>query len=224
MLNKENNKDKQRVPESGVKYFIKVNGDVITFDHQYVTGKDILAASKHDTENNCLYKKIGNEKKPVGLDETVDLAEPGIEKFRVLPKKLTDGKGERPPLPITEDDWGFLNSLSYQWEISKWQNNLLLKIKGWRLPPGYNVDVVDVIIIIPPTYPSAQLDMFYFQPALSRLDGKAIHALAEEVFHNERWQRWSRHRAAGSEWKTGVDDISTHLTLMQLCLENELGR
>lgn len=153
----------------------------------------------------------------VGLD-TVDLGVEGIEKFHSIPKKRTDGRKEIVRPPLTAEDIETLGSSEFDWDVTDWQGNLLVTVKAWKLPKGYNVDVVDVRFIVPMTYPSAQLDMFYFSPSLHRKDGVAINAITNQDFNGEVWQRWSRHRTPESAWRPGVDDIG----YMAACLREEI--
>lgn len=184
-----------------------------------------MSAAQHDPEKEDLYVKLADGgKNPIHMDEKVDLGNTGIEKFRILPKKLTDGRGQQAPAPLTEEDSKTLNELGNEWELTGWNGNLLLIIRSWLLPVGYNVNSSDVAFVVPVTYPSAQLDMFYFKTPLHRIDGKQINALTDENFNGEIWQRWSRHRDASSQWKPGIDDLASHIILLEKTLINELVR
>lgn len=220
-----NNHNNQEVPKSGVSFFIKVNGKDVSFDHQVVTGTEIMKASNHNPEKEDLWLKLADGKKElIQPNDKVDLGKFGVEKFRVLPKKLTDGREGEPPDPLKDEDIITLSGSGKEWELVPWNGNRLLIIKKWDLPPGYNISQVDIGIVFPVTYPSAQLDMFYFRTPLSRADGKSIHALSEENFNGEKWQRWSRHRDQNSVWRPDVDDLSSHLILLETVLLSELER
>lgn len=211
--------------KTGVTYYVKVDGAVITFDHRYVIGREVLMAVGMSPEDYDLNLKLhGGGRLEVGPNDKVDLGEDGIEKFHTIPKKRTDGRGGDIPPPLMISDVEYLNALGLEWEISPWQGNQLLIIRKWPLPKGYNVEFVDVALIIPITYPSAQIDMFYFLPSLCRLDGILPKAIANQNFNGADWQRWSRHRTSESNWRAGIDDLSSHLGLMNACLRDELGR
>lgn len=213
-------------PKSGVLFFVDVDGASISFDHRFVTGRDVLnAAHKVPPDSFDLYEKSkGGGRKLVGLDEKIDLLEGGIEKFRTIPKTRTDGRDNSTLAPLIDEDVEFLESTGYVWSVENWQGNRVVVIRDYRLPDGYGRTTIDIAVVLPLTYPSAQLDMFYFFPGLSRLDGKPINATADQDFNGRIWQRWSRHRTNESAWRTGIDNLETHLCLMDACLRDELGR
>jgi hypothetical protein len=220
-----NKHENRQIPNTGVSYFIKVNGKTESFDHQIVTGLEIMKASGHDPEKEDLWIKYADGRKDlISSEKKVDLGVAGVEKFRVLPKKLTDGRGDEAPPPLKEEDLKTLNESRKEWELIPWNGNKLLIIRNWDIPSGFNVDKNDVGIVIPLTYPSAQLDMFYFKNPLARADGKQISALSQENFNGEIWQRWSRHRDSSSTWRPDVDDLESHLILLETSLLNELVR
>lgn len=211
-------------PHSGVLYFVKVDGGEISFSHQIVTGEQILTkvfGEKHD-DYDLYIKLAGGGRKLVEPKDKVDLGAEGIEKFNTIPKTRTDGREGVPQAPMTAEDFQYLKATGLEWEVIEWERNLLLKIKSWPLPPGYNLSVVDVALVIPLTYPAAQLDMFYFFPAVQRAGNVPINALTTQDFFGQSWQRWSRHRTAGSAWRPGLDDIGSHLAFMDACLRDEV--
>lgn len=211
--------------KTGVTYTIKVDGTVFTFDHRMVTGREILKKVGKSTDEYDLNMKLhGGERREVRPDQKVDLGENGIEKFHTIPKKRTDGRGGEIPPPLGSEDLEYLNALGLEWEATHWQGNILVIIRRWPLPPGYSTPTTDVALIVPLTYPSAQIDMFYFHPGLQRADGVMIKAIENQIFNDQNWQRWSRHRTSESLWRPGIDDLSTHLVLMNSCLRDELGR
>ncbi|NJK44856.1 MAG: hypothetical protein HC933_11725 [Pleurocapsa sp. SU_196_0] len=88
---------------------------------------------------------------------------------------------------------------------------------------GYTVSTVNLAFLIDSLYPDTQIDMAYFYPALAKLDGSSINALAEQLIDGKKFQRWSRHRTPQNPWRPGVDEIGTHLLLVNHWLERELG-
>ncbi len=91
-------------------------------------------------------------------------------------------------------------------------------IPNYPVPVGYGPDQADLMLLIPEGYPASGIDMFYFDPHVKRLDGHEIHALAVACHFGRNWQMWSRHY----EWRPGIDNISTHLTVMRNQLQSEL--
>jgi hypothetical protein len=57
------------------------------------TGRELLViASKEPPDQFAIYLKIpGQQPKRIGLDEKVDLREPGVERFVTLPLDQTEG-------------------------------------------------------------------------------------------------------------------------------------
>ncbi len=49
----------------------------------------------------------------------------------------------------------------------------LVEIPNYKLPPGWNRDVVTVIFLAPPGYPAAQPDCFWVEPGPVRLSNNA---------------------------------------------------
>jgi hypothetical protein len=122
---------------------------------------------------------------------------------------------------LPEHDMIFLDSLSLGWETIKDQGMQWVIIHEYPVPEGYCQEKVDVAIKIETGYPRAALDMAYFSPHLSRKDGKGINATSPQVIDSKIYQRWSRHRSGANPWREGIDDISTHLSLVSFWFEQE---
>ncbi|MCB2194425.1 MAG: hypothetical protein KQH79_01120 [Bacteroidetes bacterium] len=108
-------------------------------------------------------------------------------------------------------DWETLNDKGMQWVI----------IYNYPVAPGYTQNNVDIALKIETGYPRVQIDMAYFYPALVRKDKKLIKATSNQTIDEKIYQRWSRHRTAQNPWREGVDDISTHITLVSFWFEQE---
>lgn len=120
-------------------------------------------------------------------------------------------------------DSGFLDSLGLAWETIVDPNGQWLLLPGWKhAVEGYNLNCLCVALQISPGYPEAQIDMVYFHPPLQRVDGKAIGTISDHSLDGRTFQRWSRHRTAESPWRPDVDEISTHLALVEDWLAREL--
>ncbi len=125
---------------------------------------------------------------------------------------------------LSNDDQGFLEALGLPWETVRERGQLWLLIHNFEPPHGYAQKQVTIAINIPSAYPRAQLDMVYFFPAIVRLDGHRIGALATLHLDGKTWQRWSRHRTAKNPWRAGVDNISTHFALIENWLQREFNK
>ncbi len=120
---------------------------------------------------------------------------------------------------LPEEDVAHLDSLGSPWETVVDGGNRWLLLERYPFPAGYNVREGSVAIQIPAGYATAPLDMAYFLPHLSRLDGGQIRqAHVQVTIENREWQRWSRHYP----WVAGEHNIGTHLTLVSRWLEAAL--
>lgn len=80
-----------------------------------------------------------------------------------------------------------------------------------------------VAIRIGGAYPPAALDMAYFHPALKRTDAIVVRATEGTVaIEGVQFQQWSRHRTPANPWRAGVDNVGTHLSLVEHWLEREI--
>jgi hypothetical protein len=125
---------------------------------------------------------------------------------------------------LPEPDVSFLEQSGCQWEAIRDLNCLWVLIHGFAVPAGYNHQQVTVAVMIPDSYPDTSLDMIYFSPGLTRLDGRAIRAISQQTIDGKSFQRWSRHYTAENPWRPGIDDLSSHLTLVSYWLESELEK
>jgi hypothetical protein len=125
---------------------------------------------------------------------------------------------------LPESDREFLEARGLPWETIIESNTKWLLIHEFPVPNGYNHNTVTVALMIVAGYPEAQIDMVYFYPALARLDGHQINALASQNIEGKTYQRWSRHRTSQNPWRPGEDDVSTHLSLVEFLVEKELLR
>lgn len=124
-------------------------------------------------------------------------------------------------LPV--EDCNFLDGLG-NWETVCDSGMQWVIIHDYPVCPGYSVNKVTVALKIETGYPRTQLDMAYFFPALVRKDGKGIGATSSQNINGKLFQRWSRHRTAQNPWREGVDDISTHMSLVSFWFEQEFKK
>jgi hypothetical protein len=115
---------------------------------------------------------------------------------------------------LPEADVAHLESLGLPWEAVVEGRVQWLLVHGWPLPAGYNHRAVSIAIRVESGYPESQLDMVYALPHLVRQDGVGINNLTGQSIDGKDWQRWSRHRTEANPWRPGVDDLSTHLFLV----------
>lgn len=93
-------------------------------------------------------------------------------------------------------------------------------LRGYLIPAGYNTAAADAAIRIPPSYPDGGLDMVYFFPGLSLVNGRTIAKLTPHPLEGKQYQQWSRHYP----WEPGLHTLCTHLLLIRSWLEQELRK
>ncbi len=119
---------------------------------------------------------------------------------------------------LPEDDVEGLDAMGLEWETVRNGQPWLL-LHNFEFPKGYNHESGSVAIQIPANYPIAQLDMAYFFPHLSRVDGQPIRqANVLQPIIDKQWQRWSRHYG----WVPGQHNICTHVVLVRHWLKAAL--
>src|SRR5258708_13878719 len=141
-----------------------------------------------------------------------------------MPKDTTESR-HGPPLrrdfrfPPQDED--YLNSLGLPWETALDGQSRWLIIHDWQIPAGYCRQKTSLALLIPANYSDSQIDMVYFKDHLARSDGKSINILSAQSIAGEVWQGWSRHRPTANPWRVGVDDIASHLVLVDDWLRRE---
>jgi len=80
-------------PPKANKYIIRVDKAKFTVEVAGMTGREILTlAGKMPVEQYKLTQKMhGGAAKTIGLDDTVDFTEPGVERFMTLKRDQTEG-------------------------------------------------------------------------------------------------------------------------------------
>lgn len=207
------------------RYIIRVDKEKVTIHHAEITGAEILASVNKTPEKFKLYEhRRHHQPKLIRPDEIVHLHAHHIERFTTMPKDTTEGLGSvalSQAFALPEADRRYLSNLGLPWECLKDGNTQWLIIHDWQTPHGYNLRQVDVALLIPPLYPDSQIDMAYFNPNLSRTDGRPIRTLTACPIQQKNWQRWSRHRTSRNPWRPGVDDVASHLALVDDWLRRE---
>ena len=117
-------------------------------------------------------------------------------------------------MQLPDRDAAFLQERSFEYELVDEGGMLCVLIKGWGLPEGYTVASADLLLRLSPGYPDVPPDMWWFEPALVRLDGGAIQATeVTETVLGRSWQRWSRHLDA-TLWNSGTDGLESYFSLV----------
>lgn len=125
---------------------------------------------------------------------------------------------------LPPEDVQYLDDSGYEWEAVRDGRHMYVILRHFPLPAAYQPETTDVALLLPASYPTAQIDMAYFREAPRRRDGKEIPAVSRHVIQGGSWTRWSRHRTKANPWRPGVDGIETHLLLVREWLEREPRR
>jgi len=214
----------QLIPPSK-SYRIKIDKDYHVVKKSTLTQAEIIVlAGKPNVESYDVYKFMNGNPKPIKIlsNQSVDLTEKCLVRFVLQPKEQTDGRGVRQNFSLPDEDVEFLEKMGLRWETLL-TPGLWVIIYDYPIPDGYNVKQADLALTITSSYPATEIDMAYFYPPLVKNNGKSINALAQQPLDGKIFQRWSRHRNAG-EWIVGVDNLSTHLCLVDNWLTNDLKR
>lgn len=209
-------------------YAFRVDKERIVVDTPTISGKDILAKVGKKPEGFKLYQhRRGHQPILIAPDHIVNLREPGVERFTTMPKDTTEGLGglcTRQDFRLPEADESYMTGLELTWEALFDGAVRWLIIHDWKVPAGYTRAQVTLAILIPNNYSDSPLDMVYFKEPLARTDGRPIGALASQVIAGVPWQRWSRHRTAANPWCIGIDDIASHLAMVDEWLNREFAK
>jgi len=224
-------------PPRAKAYRLRIDDHYYTTPDSELTGAQILElASKTPSGFNLRQRFRGGKVESISPEQVVDLRKHGVERFMTIPKENTDGEeplsktdsGTTPAEKISprrefalgEADTDYLKANHPDWEAVQDGGSPYIVLPDFPIPPGYNHSSAKVAINITPGYPVAHLDMVYFSPGLARTNGRPINALNEQTIMGQLWQRWSRHYA----WRTGIDDLSTHVERIKTWLDNELSK
>lgn len=212
-------------PPRAKRYAFRVDKTRLVVETPTIKGVQILSMVGKTPDQFKLYQhKRGHQPIVIEPNQTVDLREPGVERFTTMPKDTTEGRGAlclRQDFRLPAADEEYLDGRTLEWETICDGNNKWLIIHQWKVPDGYNCEKTDLALLIPANYSDSQIDMVYFKTPLARLDGLAIKNLSQESIAGEAWQRWSRHRTSLNPWRVGVDDVASHLSLVDEWLRRE---
>lgn len=219
-------KSGQRPPPNTRRFRIRVDLETYVVEQSVITGREILTlAGKTPVERFLLRQRLrGHQPREIGLDDRVDLTEPGVERFVTLPRDQTDGILRR-QFALSEEDTAALDELGLDWETVEDAQGRWVLLHGCPVPPGFTQTSVSIAVRLETGYPRSQLDMAYYHPPLRLTSGRGIPASESmQTIDNRSWQRWSRHYSPANPWRPGVDSIATHLVLAQEWMAQELAR
>ena len=214
-------------PPHAKTYVIRIDKETYHVHKPNPTGEELLHLAGKSSTAYKLYQVFrGRQPEPVAPEQRVDLRAHGIERFITVPKDPKEGASAvealRRDFQLLSQDTEYLDSLDLPWEtIRDAPGVLLVVIHSWKIPAGYNVASAQIALVIPQGYPDTQIDMAFFQRALARADGRAVNNLGLVDWNIGKFQQWSRHRTSAHPWRPGIDDVSTHLSLVDDWLRRE---
>jgi len=214
----------ERVPLART-YLIRIDKNNREWHRPTITRNELIKLESNvDPSTVELYKFLNTSPKPIKvLPGDIDLREKCLVRFVIMPKDQQDGRTNRRAFTLPEDDIDFLDQLGLPWEAIAGPQGMWVVVYDYPIPAGYNVQKADVALMIAPNYPAVQIDMASFYPHLSKVSGRGIPNILQQPVDGKTFQCWSRHRKAG-EWKPGIDNIATHLCLVDNWLLKDLGR
>ncbi|MDX8494190.1 multiubiquitin domain-containing protein [Mesorhizobium sp. VK22B] len=204
---------------------LNVQGVMIKSNDPVITVRRALIDAGFDPAQEwIIILKTVDSKRPVTLDDLIDLRAPGIEKLRLTPKDVNNGEvaAKRDFKLLPADEKG-LAARELVWETVIEGGHQWLVIQSYPVPMGYNHSAVTMALEVPSSYPAAEIDMFYCSPHLERTNGRPIpQTQANATIGGTSFQRWSRHRGPASRWKPGLDNVLSHLALVDSALLQEV--
>jgi len=216
-------------PPKGRRYRIRVDKQHIVFEKETVTGREILERAGKDPARFRLDQKLrGGQTKKIELTDEVDLTTPGIERFMTLPLDSQEGEAAeetvvRKEFDLPEEDVEHLDARGLPWETLVEGNAHWLLIHDFPVPEGYRMRKATMALMIPSTYPTTEINMFYVSPFLELTSGRAIRQTqSRSTIRGVTYQRWSRHRTGQNPWRPGIDNVATHLGVAEECLAREV--
>lgn len=116
-------------------------------------------------------------------------------------------------------DMDYLKELSPDASVTAEGGMVCVVIPAFPLPPGFDRPAAHLLIRLATGYPDVAPDMWWFDPAVRRIDGVTIQATeSRERYLNREWQRWSRHLQPG-QWRSGIDCLESYIALVRKELE-----
>ena len=209
---------------------LRVQGVTLEFAVPHVKVGDAMMQAGFDPTKawDIFLLVAGKPKQKVDVNFEVDLTTPGIERIRLMQRNVDNGEGSLPKLRrefrLLEVDEAHLDATGLEWETIKFGERRWLIIYDYPLLPGYTPGKAKLAFDIPKDYPQAQLDMFYFDPAVARCDGVAIpNTHVTVIVEGKQFQGWSRHRNSSHPWDPFSDNVATQLALVEYSLAREFG-
>ena len=116
---------------------------------------------------------------------------------------------------LPSDDRAYLAERFPEFDESVADGMLCVVLPGYSPPSGLAPNRADLLLRLSPNYPDVPPDMWWFHPAVTRLDGGAIpNTQVTEQYLGKTWQRWSRHLES-HQWRPGADSLPSYLAVLE---------
>lgn len=123
---------------------------------------------------------------------------------------------------LRDEDVQYLEGKGFNYEAHLEGGMIVLVIKDFELPAGYQPDRVELLVYLHPQFPQVAPDMFWTLPVVTYIDGGRPAATEHmQPFLGRTWQRWSRH-FTDAPWRPERDDLRSYLRLIRTVLEREV--
>ncbi len=120
-------------------------------------------------------------------------------------------------------DQAVLDDLGRVYEVGADGAFVTVLVSDFSLPCGLQPGTSNLLLRLPPGFPDAGPDMFWFDPVITGQNEVAIPGTeSREVYLGRTWQRWSRH--ISGQWRPGIDNLGTYLAYVRRCLDQASGR
>ena len=209
---------------------LKVQDILLTISTPTIVVKDALVQAGIDptTGWTAAIKYKDAPREAIALDGVIDLTRKGIEKLWLRPDHIQNGEDSSPSsraFALREEDENYLSKSDLKIETMLEGGRRWAILREVPLPQGYTVNTADIAIEVPPTYPAAQLDMFYCYPHLVRTTGGTIpQTQSSQSIEGKSYQRWSRHREGATAWNPASDSLITHIAIITDAVAKEVGQ
>lgn len=220
----------ERILSGPHKWKLRVQGVHLTYTVPLIKVADAMKDAGFDPSKawNIFLLVTGEAKNQVDVNYVVDLRTPGIEKIRLMNRNVDNGDGQMNKLrrcfQLLAVDERYLDGTGLRWETILEGERRWLVIHGYQMLPGYVPETCSLALDIPKDYPTAQIDMFYFAPTVTRSNGVVIPSVqVTATIEGVAYQGWSRHRNQSNPWDPYTDNVVTHMALVEYSLAREFG-
>lgn len=214
-MSEHNAKQEKSKPDPAPVYRFRVDKQAFETHERHQTGAAILAIAGLDPALVILVRAMkGGVRDEIAPGQTVDLGDPGLERFFTMKNEHTNGlEGGCRDFELLADDEAALEATGLAWEARTLNGERWLFLRGYPVPAGLLPAQADLGLRLSANYPMTEIDMAYFNPPLNSAQPREIPNLAMVPVGDASWQQWSRHRTPNS-WRPGVDGLDSHLAFV----------